>query len=281
MRNRWWLLLLAVALTATLVSCSSDKGTSPPPSQPAAAPEETATPSPAVPASEPATEPVEPASAPPATTETPPEPASSSGPDPAAAFGEAQLALDNLESYRYTTSFLFVGEEDGEPESGSIELSGEIAGPDRKRIVWRDLGEGESFELVQIGERAWILDEGAWEEVPTLVADAMSQAALVYAPAVTWSGLFGELQPDATYVGSEVVNGVRADHFTSTYRQWGAYWQGDLIDATGDVWIAEAGFPVRYHFSATGVDEDGDRGTVTWTMDLTDVNVPISIEPPE
>jgi hypothetical protein len=274
MRNRWWLSLLAIGLIAALVSCSSDKGTSPPTSQPAAAPAGTT-----VAPSEPAAPPAEPP------LEEPAVPASAVGPetaaaDPASAFHGAQVALDSLESYRYTTSFLFAGEEDGKPESGSIELSGEIAGPDRKRLVWQDLDEDASFEVIQVGDEAWIFEDGEWQEVPILVAEAMSQAALVYAPSVTWSGLFGELQPDATYVGSEVVNGVLADHFTATYRQWGSYWQGELIDAAGDVWIAEAGFPVKYHFSATGIDENGDRGTVTWTMDLTDVNAPITIEPP-
>ena len=53
-----------------------------------------------------------------------------------------------------------------------------------------------------------------------------------------------------------------------------------LVTDAGDVWIAEAGYPVRYHFSATGIDEDGSRGAVTWAMDLTDVNAPLTIEPP-
>jgi len=224
------------------------------------------------PAAEPASEPGEPTESQP--VETPDEPS------PREAFAKASIAIDELNSYRFTTSFIFVGEEDGETETGSLELSGIIASPDRKQFRWSDLSSGEVFEIVQIDERAWSYSDGTWDEVPSFVAEAMGQAALVYAPSVTWSGLFGTLQPDASYVGTEWVNGVQANHFKATYQQWGAYWQGDLVDAVGDIWIAAEGYPVRYAFSATGVDEAGNRGTVSWTMDLSDVNQVIEIDPP-
>ncbi len=199
---------------------------------------------------------------------------------PKGIFAGATAALEALESYRFTTSFLFAGEEDGEIESGSIELSGEIVGADRKHFVWQDLEEDEEFEIIQLGDEAWIYDDGDWEAVPALVADAMSQAILVFAPSVVWGGLFGGLETQSTYVGSETINGVLAHHYTSTYQKWAGYWQGELLDATGNVWIAEAGYPLRYDFTATGIDEDGNRGTVSWTMELTDVGGDIVIEPP-
>jgi hypothetical protein len=199
---------------------------------------------------------------------------------PEGIFAGATAALEALESYRFTTSFLFTGEEDGEVESGSIELSGEIMGTERKHFVWRDLDEDEQFEIIQLEDEAWVYDDGEWNSVPVLVADAMSQAVLVFAPSVVWGGLFGGLETQSTYVGSETINGVLAHHYTSTYQQWAGYWQGELLDATGDVWIAEAGYPIRYDFTATGIDEDGSRGTVSWTMELTDVGGDIVIEPP-
>jgi len=280
MRSRWLPFLLLLVCGIVLFGCSSGEDSSPE-TEPVAT---DATSEETVPETEAPTEETQP-SAPAVPSEgeaTGPGTSETSGaPDPADAFGEAQLALEDLESYRYTTTFVFAGEEDGEPEAGSIELTGEIAGPDRKHLIWRDLQQDDSFEVVQIGDEAWILEDGQWEQAPVVVADAMSQAALVYAPSVTWSGLFGELEPDATYVGSEVINGIPAHHYSAAYRQWGAYWQGELIDAAGDVWIAEDGYPVKYHFSATGIDENGDRGTVTWTMELSDVNAPIVIEVPE
>ncbi len=268
-KRTWLLLLLTAVLALCLAACSSSEETTTPTTTdttPAAEPVDEVT----EPVAEP--EPVEPA--PPAETDE------EAALPPEGAFSDATTALAELNSYRYSTLFTFVGEEDGEVEAGSIELMGIVVDPDRKHLIWRDLGEDEQFEVVQIDNQAWILDDDEWEEVPVLVAEAMSQAVLIYAPSIAWGGIFGELEPSATYIGKETVNGVSAHHYTSIYEQWGGYWPGALENAAGDVWIAEAGYPVKYLFSATGVDEDGDRGTVTWRMDLTDVNTEITIEPP-
>jgi len=199
---------------------------------------------------------------------------------PEGIFAGSTAALEALESYRFTTLFMFVGEEGGEVESGSIELSGEIMDAEHKHFVWRNLDDGEHFEIIKLEDVAWVYDDGEWESVPALVADAMSQAVLVFAPSIVWGGLFGGLEANSTYVGSQTVDGMLAHHYTSTYQQWAGYWQGELLDATGDVWIANAGYPIRYNFTATGVDEDGSRGSISWTMELTDVGENIVIEPP-
>jgi len=201
-------------------------------------------------------------------------------PAPVGVFSGASAALESLSSYRFVTSFVFTGEEDGEIESGSIELSGSIMDASHKHFTWRDLGEDDEFQIIQLEDQAWLYQEGAWEAVPAMVADAMSQAVLIFAPSVVWDGLFGTLESDASFVGRETVDGIVALHYTSTYHQWASYWEGELLDASGDVWIAEAGYPLRYDFRATGVDENGDRGSVSWTMELSDVNADIVIEPP-
>ena len=201
-------------------------------------------------------------------------------PPPMGAFAGASAALEGLSSYRFVTSFVFTGEDDGEIESGSIELSGAVMDADRKHFVWRDLGEDEEFQIIQLDDQAWLYQDGRWEAVPAMVADAMSQAVLIFAPSVVWGGLFGTLESDASFVGRETLDGIPALHYTSTYHQWAGYWEGELVDASGDVWIAEAGYPLRYDFAATGIDENGDRGSVSWTMQLSDVNADIVIEPP-
>ncbi len=263
-KRTWLLLLLTAVLALCLAACSSNEETTDAPAAVETVDEVTE------PAAEP--EPVEPA--PPVETDEeavlPPE----------GAFSDATTALAELNSYRYSTLFTFVGEEDGEVEAGSIEVTGIVAGPNRKHLIWMDLEEEERFEVIQIDNQAWVFDDDEWEEAPILVAEAMSQAVLIYAPSIAWGGIFGGLESTSTYVGRETVNGVSAHHYTSTYGQWGGYWAGELEDAAADVWIAEAGYPVKYHFSATGIGEAGDRGAVTWRMDLTDVNAELTIEPP-
>jgi len=197
------------------------------------------------------------------------------------AFLEATDALSTLSSYSYTTSFTFVGEEDGEVHSGSIELAATIVGDDRMHLEWRDIEEDEYVELIRIGEEAWIYDESGWQSVPVFAADAMSQAVLVFAPSAVWSGLFGSIDTSVDYVGSDTINGIPSKHYTSTYQNWGTYWGGDLTQSAGDVWIADAGYPVKYYFTATGTDTDGSSGTITWSMEIYDVNQTLEITPPE
>lgn len=199
---------------------------------------------------------------------------------PAGIFAGATAALQALESYRFTTSFLFTEQGDGEIESGSIELSGEIMDAQRKHFVWKNHEDDEQFEIIQLEDEAWVYDDEEWESVPSLVADAMSQVVLVFAPSVVWEGLFGGFEGESIYVGPETIDGIPAHHYTSTHQQWAGVWEGEVLDATGDVWIAEAGYPLRYDFSATAIDEDGDQGTVTWSMRLTDANAEILIEAP-
>jgi len=90
----------------------------------------------------------------------------------------------------------------------------------------------------------------------------------------------GELETGSNFVGKEVVNGVSTLHYSSDYAGWEERFEGDLHEASGEIWIAEEGFPVRSIFTASGIDEDGNQGSVEWRMDLTNVNQSISIEPP-
>lgn len=291
MKTRSVVTLLLLFGLALLVACSSNEAPSETtPSEPAASsdgpvavegsPTDSVSPAEApedAPSDSP--EPVAPAETPHESTEEP-EPVEPDSPDAAFPFVGAAEALDGLSSYRYQSRFTFVGEDDGEPESGSIEISGSVVAPDRQHITWTDLSTGETFELIQIGTQAWIHDEEGWQEIPALVAQAMTQAVVVFAPSVSWAGLYRELEPTSTYVGEENLHGISTRHYTSTYRQWAASWPGELTRAAGDVWIAEAGYPVRYSFSATGVSPDGEQGAVAWSMDLFDVDQPITIESP-
>jgi hypothetical protein len=196
-------------------------------------------------------------------------------------FAESANALSGLESYRYTTVFSFTTEVDGSPESGSVNLQGAVAGPDRQMTTWKDLETGDEFGIVRIGDEAWMQEGEGWAPVPTMVADLMSKAVLIYAPSAGWNAIAAGVEPASTYVGTETVNGISARHYASTSPAWAEYWAGKVEESTGDIWIAEAGYPVRYRFTGKTVDEEGTRATVLWTMELSDVNVPITIEPPQ
>lgn len=196
-------------------------------------------------------------------------------------FAQSTSALAGLQSYRYTTVFSFTGGTDGKPESGSVEVHGAVAGPDRQQATWKDLETGEEFGMVRVGDQAWMLESGKWSPVPAMVADVVSQVVLVFAPSMSWDALAGGLGTASTYVGTETVSGIPTRHYTSTYQGWSQAWEGEVEDASGDVWIAEAGYPVRYRFAAKGTNEDGSKGSALWTMELSDVNGSVTIEAPQ
>ncbi|MCX6095095.1 MAG: hypothetical protein NTY63_09810 [Candidatus Bipolaricaulota bacterium] len=280
------LVLVMVALALAAVACTSSRETPAASTQSATTPPASATPS-----------------TPPASTKPGVDVAASVGPGgaevsvdvtvpaPEGIFAQSAAALAALQSYRFTTTFSFVGEDGGKPESGkpgpgkpesgSVEVRGAVAAPDRQRMTWKDLETGKEFGLLRVGGRAWILDGTEWTAVPILAADAASQAVLVYIPAMSWGNFAEGMKATATYVGSEVVNGISARHYASTYRGWSEFWEGEITDAAADVWIADAGYPVRYRFTASGVDKDGNRGLLLWSMELTDVNAPVSIDAPQ
>jgi hypothetical protein len=218
----------------------------------------------------------------PTTPPTPPPTTPAEAPPPADAFAESYDALTGLNSYRYSVLFLFEGEDEGEVVGGSVSIEGRVSGPDTQHLVWTDLETQEHFEVIRLGDKAWIRDEeDAWEEVPALVADGLLQAVLVFTPAYSWNNLYAEIPGTAEYVGKETINGISCSHYTSNYAGWGeGVFGGEVTEASGDVWIAEEGFPVRYAFTATGIDAESAEGSVEWTMELKDVNQPISIEPP-
>jgi len=166
------------------------------------------------------------------------------------------------------------------PEAGAPETAQEPVLPEAAAEAAVDLDEQDELEMIEITSQIWIREDDEWTEIPVVAAQAMTEAILVFAPAAVWEGLYGELAPSSSFVGEESVSGLQTRHYTSTYEHLQRYWEGQLENAAGDVWIAEGGYPVKYHFTATGVGEDGERGTVTWTMELSDINADISIEPP-
>ncbi len=189
-------------------------------------------------------------------------------------------ALATLKSYRYTTHVKYEGTDGDEIDAGSIEIIGEYASPDREHVTWTDLVTGEGFEIIRIGDTAWMHEDEEWMEVPQMAVESIMQVVFLFAPVYAWEGMAGELETGSNFVGKEVVNGVSTLHYSSDYGGWEARFQGDLHEASGEIWIAEEGFPVRTIFTASSIDEDGNQGSVEWRMDLTNVNQPISIEPP-
>ena len=265
--------LVLISLVLVLVGCGPKEtpAVAPQESEPSTTSESTpSAPSPEAAATADETEPQREAPAIEAPLEAPPE----------GLLSRSTGALAALESYRYTTRVEYEGTDGDEIDAGSIEIIGEYASPDREHVTWTDLATGEGFEIIRIGDTAWMYEDEEWIEVPQMAIESIMQVVFLFAPVYAWEGMAGELETGSNFVGKEVVNGVSTLHYSSDYAGWEERFEGDLHEASGEIWIAEEGFPVRSIFTASGIDEDGNQGSVEWRMDLTNVNQSISIEPP-
>lgn len=195
-------------------------------------------------------------------------------------FTGSSEALKSLKSYRYLSLFKFEGMETAEITRDSIEIEGEYVAPDKMHVIWTDLSSKEGFEAIRIGDKAWFKQAGQWMEVQAEYVEGLMQIVLIFGPLYSWDTLYTGLPGTSNLVGREVVNGIPCLHYASSYKGWGVLFGGVIAEAKGDIWIAEEGFPVKYVFKASGTDTEGNQGSIEWSMDLRDVNQPISIEPP-
>ena len=262
--NRLWLLLIALGVILSLAACAP-KAKTVEETTPTPIPEATTTEAP-----EEETTTTEAPAEEPTTTEAPQEDL----------FTGSSEALKNLKSYRYLSLFKFKTEETADITHDSIEIKGEYVAPDKVHAIWTDLGSEDEFEVIRIGNKAWIKEDGEWMEMPTEYAESLMQMVLMFGPLHSWGTIYTGLPGTSNLVGREVINSIPCFHYTSNYNEWGGLFSGTVAEAKGDIWIAEEGFPVKYIFKASGTDPEGNHGSIEWSMDLRDVNQPISIEPP-
>jgi hypothetical protein len=201
---------------------------------------------------------------------------------PADAFASSTAALEQLQTYRYQIVFEVIGAA-GPDQAVRIDLEGEHEAPDRERVRWALPDGGQFLAVTRIGDQLWLQEGDAW----TLLSadEARDVTHGLFTPRQVWQSFAADLPNTSKLVGEETVNGIRSVHYTSTSRAWSALplaSGGQVTEASGDVWVARDGhFPVRARFTATGTDRSGQSMTVTFRLEVLDVNEPLSIPPPE
>jgi len=198
----------------------------------------------------------------------------------ASAFAGSIDALHSLLSYSYVTVMTYDGIDNGAAKSETLRITGEYVAPDRHHITLIDSDSEECTEFILIGNALWVYDEGEWRKVPEVASAALMQSVVNFGLPYVWSGLASGFKDDLSSVGQETVNGIKAVHYTSDYTGWEENIEVELADAHADIWIAEEGYPVKFVFTASGKDEEGNEGTARWETEVTNVNGSIEIEPP-
>jgi hypothetical protein len=138
------------------------------------------------------------------------------------------------------------------------------------------------ISFIQVGDTAWMYESqsNTWMQVP---AGESSFAEGFFKPEDLMSGF--DVNKGQRSLLPEEVNGVSCYKYTFTEKDFTAN-QGEAVkNAAGEAYIAvDGGYVVKMALngdvSYTTSDQMFDEGTIKLTFDLTDINQPITIEPP-
>ncbi|HLF28338.1 MAG TPA: hypothetical protein VJG32_18555 [Anaerolineae bacterium] len=191
--------------------------------------------------------------------------------------------LDALDSYKATFNMSFEGADDqGEAQSSSWAWTEEYSkNPPAKRSAFTgtDASNPEAaggFEMIEVDGKTY-----------SIFGDICASSAADEAPSTTTSfspsDIIGDIR-SSQFLGVENINGVSARHFAVDMS--GALALSGLTQATAEAWIADPGnFVVKYVFEATGKNvffgTSDAEGTLHWDYEVTSVNQPVNIVPPE
>ena len=193
--------------------------------------------------------------------------------------------LSKLDSYKLTFEMSFEGKDaNGQPKTSAFSTLEEFSkNPLAKHTTVTGTGDASlgtdgNIEIVEVDGKQYTLF-GA----QCIVADADSapEASAYFNP----SEVIGDINT-SQLVGVENVNGMQARHYlvdVSSLQSLGTY-----TNVKAEVWItgAPVEFVVRYTFEGTGTDTffsttTGEEGTLRWKYELSNINQPIDISPPE
>ena len=183
--------------------------------------------------------------------------------------------LQSLDSYRSHFEMTFDGATGAEAEHWVYEMDAEyVREPFVQRVVMRVPDTEEGFEIVYIGDRQYIVLEDG-QCISTSADEGEKMDSEIFEP----DDIIGGLENARRVRPDERVNGILCRHYT--FDETSVMWAG-FAHAEGEVWVAVDGdYVVRYALQADGKDPTTeDEGHIEWEYEISDVNVPITIEPP-
>jgi hypothetical protein len=228
---------------------------------------------------------------------SPPESGGDQPTSPPESSGDApEIAdLNTVNSYRLTMTWR------GENEDGSNAYSmtmteAWVKEPPARHFTMSSMAGAEvgmAMEMIRIGDSSWMKMGDNWMQMDTpddsIMGDELTNA---------WEGMLGEEDVEGlTLVGEETVNGINCKHYKTggdTTVVVPNPEEGGTVEMTveGDVWVAdqpglspiaiswrsrmEGGF---FPMPLAG-GSPGESSVVYLEYDVTDVNMPIVIEPP-
>jgi len=204
--------------------------------------------------------------------------------------------MKNLNSYRVAFRFDWKGTKGGEPVTGYMEMrSAFVREPPAQELHFEGQGlqAGEDKGLgkvsfIQVGDTAWFYESesNTWMQVPAGQLDFSE--GMFFKPEDLLKN-FNASKGQRSLLPQE-VNGVQCYKYTFNEKDFAtsALAEGEAVErAQGEVYVAvDGGYVVKLaidadlSYSQPTETEMFDKGNVKMTFDLSDINQPITIEPP-
>ena len=285
MTRRYWLLLtLTIFLALALAACGG-KGDKTAPTEEAAAPAAQATVRSSAAAKQPTAEPTMEAEVVP--TDEPTEAPAATPEDDALSLASRDAGLDALTSYRLTWHAEWKSTDQGKEEQGAWDWTEEYTSDPKAHHVSMstpdssDPAKTGAFEMWQIGDTSY-MKSGEDDECISFSTEGAEKDIQKgsFNPS-----MLGSIE-DAKYVGRETINGIPTKHYKYNSKTG---MLAALAEASGETWVAiDGGYVVKDTVKWTGGGgllglgaSPTATGGGSWTWELSDVNKPLEIKPPE
>jgi hypothetical protein len=193
-------------------------------------------------------------------------------------FPAPAAGLSDLTAYTATLTLSFEGTEAAQPSEWSktyVMIS--LQAPLARELTITSAGLTAEPEPLYLAERDGASFEKRGEQACTAgVIEAGQSLSELMEPAGFLTGVLG-----ADAAGSEMVNGVAANHYTFDERALG---EAGVAQSTGELWVAaDGGYLVKYVAVTHGGPDyfgEGIEGTLNWDYALTAANAMPAIELP-
>jgi hypothetical protein len=202
--------------------------------------------------------------------------------------------LRKLQSYRSEMYVEWKGTKDNEPVEGHISIQfAVVREPRASEMNMQSSGldpsntaQVSTLRYVQVGDQMWFYDgeSDSWMQMPAGDMDT-EEGYMGFSPSEMLPGFNKDKLQRAP--STEIVNDVECYKYTFTEKDLEADNNdlGEVTSATGEAWEAVDGdyivkFRLTVDIASMPDDDMFDKGTVTMSYDILDVNQPIVIEPP-
>lgn len=197
------------------------------------------------------------------------------------------IAVDKLDSYHMIQNGLFTTiMTDSTVSTSTIVIEiWETKDPQARRVIYTGAQSGNaasSFEFINIGNDSYMKssDSPDWLAMSTSTTETTSFGAFSW-----FTDPASAMQGESKLIGLETINGMAAKH----YRYAGVGMFGQALGTAGtvevsqaDIWVSnEYNLIIKYVSQFKGTDTDGLQSDYSFSMEVLEVNSPITIEAPE